>query len=231
MATDYNSTAWFYDTLSKLVFGQSIVKAQVALLQFIPANSKVLIVGGGTGWILEKIAKTHSGLEITYAEAAPNMVSLSRKRYSGNNTVIFINKEIEDIILPKRFDVVLTPFFFSNFNEAEVKRLFTHINSQLNPDGIWLNADFQIAGKWWHKAMLQTMYLFFSLFGAVNNSMFTEVTTEFEKAKYQLINAQTFYGDFITAKAWRKANKRLPLRGGREGLVYTHKYPAPADLV
>ncbi len=52
MAANYNNSAWFYDSLAGLVYGKALVKAQVYLLQYIPADSNILIVGGGTGWIL-----------------------------------------------------------------------------------------------------------------------------------------------------------------------------------
>jgi spermidine synthase len=69
MAANFNNSAWFYDGLSRLVYGNALVEAQVYLLQFIRPNSKILIAGGGTGWILEELAKLHpEGLKIAYVE-------------------------------------------------------------------------------------------------------------------------------------------------------------------
>ncbi|MBS1526144.1 MAG: methyltransferase domain-containing protein, partial [Bacteroidetes bacterium] len=111
MAANYNNSAWFYDRLSRLVYGKALIRSQVYLLPFIPAHSKVLIAGGGTGWILEEITKIHpSGLEITYVEIAANMMKLSRKRNAGDNQVTFINDAVENISLEHDYDVVITPF-------------------------------------------------------------------------------------------------------------------------
>ncbi|HVV54711.1 MAG TPA: class I SAM-dependent methyltransferase, partial [Mucilaginibacter sp.] len=157
MAANYNNSAWFYDRLSRMVYGKALIRAQVYLLKDIPAKSKVLIVGGGTGWILEEIAKVYqSGLTITYVEIAKNMMRLSRKRNAGNNEVVFINNAIEHVALQSDYDVTITPFLFDNFTEENLQIIFQYIHGCLKPGGLWLNADFQLTGKWWQKLLLKS---------------------------------------------------------------------------
>ena len=97
MKGNYYNVAPFYDLLSHLVFGNSISQALLFLVTAIPANSSVLIIGGGTGQILEEISKKYiSGLQITYVEISKKMISLSKKRSTGNNLVVFINQSILD---------------------------------------------------------------------------------------------------------------------------------------
>ena len=84
MSANYNNSAWFYDRLSRLVYGRALKNAQLFLLKFIPPDSKILIAGGGTGWILEEITRLHpEGLNITYVEIAPKMMALSKKEILG----------------------------------------------------------------------------------------------------------------------------------------------------
>lgn len=155
MAANYDNSAWFYDRLSRLVYGKALVKSQVYLLKHIPENSGILIAGGGTGWILEEIAKAHpSGLTITYAEISSNMMALSKKRKIGDNKVIFINEPVENIEEYRLYDIVFTPFLFDNFTEETLQNVFTHLHKRLKPDGIWLNTDFRLTGKWWQSFCL-----------------------------------------------------------------------------
>jgi len=204
MAANYNNSAWFYDRLSRLVYGGSLINAQIYLLQYIPANSNVLIVGGGTGWILEEIAKIHpSGLQITYAEVAPSMMALSQKRNTAGNEVTFINDAIENISLSGNFDVIITPFLFDNFTEQTLTIVFDHIHALIKPTGIWLNADFQLTGKWWQKVMLKSMLLFFKLLCSIEASKLPDIEKQFEKHGYKEIAQKTFYGDFIVSKVYR----------------------------
>src|ERR1700710_2430121 len=100
MQNNYDKLAWIYDPLSRLVYFKAQVNAQISLLPFIPADSKILIVGGGTGWILESIAKVHpTGLSITYVEISKKMVELAQKKNYKKNHVLFVHQAMEDYTL------------------------------------------------------------------------------------------------------------------------------------
>jgi ubiquinone/menaquinone biosynthesis C-methylase UbiE len=201
----YSNVAWFYDSLSQVVFGKALVKSQVYLLQFIPQNSNILIVGGGTGWILEDIAKIHpQGLTITYVEVATKMVELSRKRNTGNNQVTFVNDTAENIKDAYTFDVIITSFLFDNFLPATATRIYKHLHTLLKPGGIWLNTDFQLTGKWWQNVLLKSMLLFFKTLSGVESSALPNIDSEFAQHGYITIARKTFFGEFIMAKAWQK---------------------------
>jgi ubiquinone/menaquinone biosynthesis C-methylase UbiE len=205
MAANYNNSAWFYDTLARIVYGKALVNAQVYLLKHIPANSKVLIAGGGTGWILEELTRIHpSGLQITYVEIAPNMMAQSQKRNSGNNRVIFINEAIEKITLPAGFDAALTPFLLDNFTQENFNIIFKSINVLLKPNALWLNASFQLTGKWWQQVMLKTMFVFFKVICGIEASKLPKITDVFQENNYKLIDQESFFGEFIGASVYQK---------------------------
>ena len=207
MAANFNNSAWFYDRLSRLVFGRALVKAQVWLLQFIPKNSSVLIVGGGTGWILEELAKIHpKGLTITYVEVAAAMMAKSKKRNAGNNSVTYINNTIETLELPIPFDAVITPFLFDNFTEDTLTRAFIGIHKALEPEGLWLNTDFQLTGKWWQGVLLKSMFLFFRVVCSIEASTLPCIENHFRKNDYVTISEKAFYGNFILSKAFIKSS-------------------------
>jgi len=205
MAANYNNSAWFYDSLARLVYGKALVNAQVYLLRHIPSDSKVLIVGGGTGWILDELARIHSsGLQITYVEIAPNMMALSKKRNVGNNQVTFINDAIENIDLPADYDIALTPCLLDNFTEENLTKVFNSIAVLLKPDGLWLNASFQLTGKWWQQVLLKSMFIFFKLTCGIEASKLPGIDKCFEEEHFKLIEQQRFFGDFIGARVYKK---------------------------
>ncbi|HEY4322966.1 MAG TPA: class I SAM-dependent methyltransferase [Mucilaginibacter sp.] len=205
MAANYNNSAWFYDKLSLIVYGRAIINAQVYLLRFIKPNSHVLIVGGGTGWILEEMAKVYpSGLEITYVEASANMMARSKKRHTGLNKIIFVNDIIEDAPLSGSFDAVITAFLFDNFTEETLKKIFDDIHKYLKRGGLWLNADFQLTGKLWQTILLKSMHLFFKLLCNIEASKLPDIENQFKRHGYESVAQQTFFSDFIISKAYRK---------------------------
>jgi len=206
MASNYDNAAWFYDGLSRLVYGKALIKAQVYLLQYIQPNDNILIVGGGTGWILEEIAHIYpEGLTITYAEVSAKMTALSKKRNCGSNHVTFINNAIENVALSANFDVVITPFLFDNFTEQTLQKVFSHLNVLLKPTGLWLNTDFQLTGKWWQRLYLKSMLLFFRILCAIESKNIIPIDTYFVKAGYNAISSKTFFSEFIISKAYKKS--------------------------
>lgn len=205
MPSNYDNSAWFYDRLSRLVYGKALINAQVYLLPYVPANSNVLIVGGGTGWILEELAKIHpTGLKITYVEISSKMMALSQKRNCGGNPVTFITQPVEEVVFAEKFDVIITPFLFDNFKEETLQTVFNHLHNRLKTGGLWLNTDFQLTGKWWHKVLLKSMLLFFRALCNIEASTLPDIQNQFKKNSYYVIAESNFFADFINSTVYRR---------------------------
>ncbi|WP_342645796.1 class I SAM-dependent methyltransferase [Mucilaginibacter sp. CSA2-8R] len=206
MSANYDNASWFYERLSKLVFGNAQVNAQEYFLKLIPTGSSILIIGGGTGQILESIAKLYpSELHITYVEISANMMALSRKRNTAENDVVYITQDIGSLSLTQKFDVIITAFLFDNFSTQELHKIFPRIHQCLKPEGLWLNTDFQLTGPIWQKAMLKTMYYFFRVLNAVKVTQLPDTTKTFINYRYELLGQKPFYRNFITANAYKKS--------------------------
>lgn len=208
MRNNYDKLAWIYDPLSRLVFFKSQVNAQISLLPFINANSKILIAGGGTGWILESIGNIHtSGLSITYVELSKKMMTLSQKRNYKNNQVLFVQQAMEDYILTDMYDVIITAFFFDNFKETKAKSIFYQLNNNLNKNGIWLYSDFFLNKKFekkWQIFILKTMYFFFKIVTRIEAEELVPMEPVFEKTGYKNIFETYRYGKFIKSIVFNK---------------------------
>jgi ubiquinone/menaquinone biosynthesis C-methylase UbiE len=205
MPANYDNSAWFYDHLSKLVYGKALIRSQVYLLKHIPKNSTILIAGGGTGWILEEIAKIHSsGLTITYAEISSKMIALSINRNAGNNKVIYINEPVENLPGETQYDVVITPFLFDNFTEATLQKVFAYVHGRLKPTGRWLNTDFKPTGKWWQKFLLKSMLLFFRVVCRIEARELPDIDGIFDLHQYHVVDQKAFFGEFILSTVYQK---------------------------
>lgn len=205
MPANYDNAAWFYDRLSRLIYGSNLLKAQRFLLKYIPNSSRILIAGGGTGSILDEITCLYpSGLHITYVETSAKMIALSRKRNLGLNKIEFIAIPAENFIAQQPFDVVITPFLFDNFTEAGFQQLFIHLQGQLKSGGLWLNADFQLTGKWWQSVLLGIMYRFFHLLDCVNVSRLPAIDAQFFNNHYSILDQKTFSREFVKSTVYCK---------------------------
>ena len=203
---NYDRVAGIYDRLSRLVFGDAIYQAQLFLLEAIPAGAQVLVVGGGTGWILEEMAHRHSsGLQICYVELSEQMMSRSKTRNTGSNKVTFVKGAIQDIVLQQNFNVVITPFLLDNFSAQTHQQVFKIIDDKLKAGGLWLFADFQPPRKQLrHQLLLKIMYLFFGLFCRLEASRLPDSAAHFKIYNYVARTEKTFYAGFIRSVVYQK---------------------------
>ena len=208
MPNNYDAAAWFYDCLAQLVFGKALINAQTFLIKNIKPETSVLIVGGGTGWILEEIAHLHSSaLNITYVEISARMISLSKNRNYLQNNVCFIHAAIEDCEIKKQYDTILTPFLFDNFSEERIQSVFNQLNQSLKPGGLWLLCDFQVQNnqkRIWQNILLQTMYWFFGWLCSVETSKLIKMDSYFTRNNYKLLQEKTFYRGFVISQVYQK---------------------------
>ena len=208
MPNNYDAAAWFYDALAGLIYGRAIKDSQIFLLQYLKPGMRILIVGGGTGWILEEIAKKiPASLNITYVEISGKMLFRSKRKDTGKNSIIFVHQPIEELVFTDEFDLIFTPFLFDNFSVQRIKAVFALLDKSLKINGIWLNNDFQIqTGKKsiWQKTLLQTMYLFFGWLCAVETRKLISMLPFFIEKGYRQTAEKTFYNGFILAQAFCK---------------------------
>jgi SAM-dependent methyltransferase len=202
---NYDTIAWFYDRLSRLIYGKSLIKAQQYLVRFIPAGARVLVAGGGTGWVLEEIQNIHpSGLTITYVDASAKMIARAEKRNIGANEVAFITGPVEQVVLHGKYDVVLTPFLFDNFSEESLQNIFARIHARLSPSSLWLYCDFRDTGVLWQKMVLKIMYLFFRLTCSIEATHLPDAKACFHSHNYKAIAQQTFISGFIESEVYKR---------------------------
>jgi len=205
MPVNYDPAVWFYDPLSRFIFGRALINAQLYFLKYIKINSNIIIVGGGTGWILEEISsKIPTGLKITYVETSEKMIIRSKKRFIANNEVVFINQPIEVINGLSPFDIVITPFLFDNFKDEIADKLFYHLHKLQKPGGLWLFSDFQPGKSLWQKLLLKSMLLFFGRFCGVEATKLPEMSQKFTSNSYLVIDQQNFYRNFIISIIYSK---------------------------
>lgn len=204
---NYDAIARYYDVLAMLVFGYSLRRAQTDQLHYLKDNDTLLIAGGGTGWILEKIQQSgRKNLRVFFVDASAQMIRLAQKRKTPALSVRFLQTKAENIADLPACDLIMTPFLFDNFEPEQAAKLFNHLHPFLRTGGVWLHADFHLstASPWWQKKLLAVMYYFFRATAAVSTRTLTDMTPHFERYAYRCANHKNYYKNFIQAFAWIK---------------------------
>lgn len=208
MKNNYDRVAWFYDFLGSVVFQGALMRSQQSLVGFIQAPARVLIVGGGTGRILEEIAKLHAGgLTITYVEISEKMLAKAQKQNYGQNQVSFLLMPVDYFNTEAQFDVILTPFLFDNFSQERAQKIFRILDKVLISKGIWLFADFRTEENKvtnWRKWLLKTMYAFFNIFLQIEAESLPDTAILFKRTGYRQIFQKFHFNRFIHSLVFQK---------------------------
>jgi tRNA (cmo5U34)-methyltransferase len=193
----FDSIAKIYDRLARIVFGRSIKKAQLHFINQIPVDADILILGGGTGWILNEILKINPHTRIWYVEASAEMISLSRKSVKGHGNIYFVHGTEDDIPSAQNFDVVVTNFYLDLFTNKKLHEVVGKILLRLKKDFKWIATDFVDEGKWWQRIMLKLMYCFFAITAKIDSKQLPDWIRILQKNGLHLISSKSFYAGFI----------------------------------
>jgi hypothetical protein len=142
MLNAYNLIAPFYDRLVRIFYGNSLLKVQQILIKSLPAEGSLLILGGGTGQILEKLYENSPKLYITYLEASSAMIDFAKSNSPIGQHITYIHSD-QLVIEAVKIDYIFAAFFWDTFRSREIVYHIEKLNQHYN-NPLWLIADFQI---------------------------------------------------------------------------------------
>jgi tRNA (cmo5U34)-methyltransferase len=199
----FNQIAPFYDALAKIVYGKSVIHAQLHFLNSIEDGSRVLILGGGTGWILKELLSLRPGCEVYYVEASDKMISLSKAKIQSHHRVHFIHGTEESIPTPLQVDVVITNFYLDVFSIQQLQVVASKINDSVRARGGWIVTDFA-SDKWWHILLLKVMYRFFKTFCKIEASRLPDCAAVIKGLEFAEVDSKEFYNGFIKTTFYKR---------------------------
>ena len=117
-AADFGPVAGFYDALAGLAFGGALRRAQRAtLMAGLPPGPapRVLVLGGGAGWVLTEIWRQRPQAQVLYIETSAAMLARTRARLQQHpappGATVELRQGSEAALQPgEQFDVVVTFF-------------------------------------------------------------------------------------------------------------------------
>ncbi|GAB3193762.1 ubiquinone/menaquinone biosynthesis C-methylase UbiE [Pontibacter aydingkolensis] len=206
----FDKVAPFYDALARLIYGDALQKAQLYLLPFIPDKSRVLVIGGGSGWLLKQLILTGKQLDILYVDASPRMLNKAEAKYKSlvqpHSCQVIFRLGTEAALAPhEQFNVIITPFLLDLYPPQRLRRLMQKLSGSLTAGGLWLFADFcpvQYPMPWWQKTLVWGMYTFFGAVSGVQAKKLPEYDFHFDSLGLQKIASESFYSEFVQGKVF-----------------------------
>lgn len=208
----FHRVASFYDRLARLVYGDALEQAQRSLLPYLPPQGRVLVIGGGSGWILEQILLTEKKLDILYIDAAPAMLQRAEQVYARfrkpHHGSVSFRLGTEQTLQPnERFEVVITPFLLDLFPPRRLQQLMGTLAATLTPNGQWLFADFwpvQQPPPFWQRLLIGGMYAFFGILSGVKAKQLPNYAAHFKSLGFQDKHSKSFYSGMVQAKVFHR---------------------------
>ena len=204
----FDLVAPIYDTLSRLVFGRSLQRAQTLFLPEIGPDSTILIVGGGTGFLLPDVLTRSKPKRILFVESSRQMLLRARRRVESHplaGRVDFRLGTEADIRPGETFTVVMLPFVLDLSPDTILKTAFLPpLLRATAPGGLWLITDFVNSPGRLHRLILRMMYLFFRLVSGIRATRLPDTHRLLAEAGLTLLNRQLTAGGQVEASCWQR---------------------------
>jgi len=200
MKNDFNLIAPVYDTLSKLVFGKRLDQAQKTFIPIIESNSRVLIVGGGTGNIL-KWLPTNFNLQIDYVELSEKMLGKAKARTSVGNTIEFYAKDALEV--NGGYDIVIANFFLDCFAYERLSEVLQKLKGRLNENGKLIVTDFYPSDNRHQKLLLKIMHTFFRIASRLEASELSDIHGTIKQLGFEVAELKFLNGGSLFSAVYR----------------------------
>lgn len=155
---NFDRVAPVYDRIASIVFGRKWQEVQLAPTKMLHSQSEILIVGGGTGRLLEGIPEDKN---VTFVELSSQMIS-GAKRREIKPTVEFVNANYLQWRTHQQYDAIVFPFFLDCFSSSDLGLIIEKAKSELAINGTLYVLDF-VHGKWYQNFLVKVMHWFFKL--------------------------------------------------------------------
>lgn len=198
---NFNFIAPYYDRIARIVFGQSIVESQINHFGLIRPGAKVLVIGGGTGWILKHLPADCE--KVVFVEPSREMIGRAA-RESVRFPLYLLKDYYENITINEKYDAIIANYFFDMFSKNDLDQIADKMKRSLSESGLLFATDFTNMVGFWHRSMLIIMYTFFWMVAGIPNRKLCNWQQILMSNGLRIVHSSRFYGGFIISTVYRK---------------------------
>ena len=193
----FDKVAGAYDWLSRQVFGDAILASQLVFCVLLEKEHDVLILGGGTGKLLETIPSVRS---IDYVEKSRKMLQLAYPRTIANN-ISYYQEDFLTWRTDKKYDAILCPFFLDCFDTTHLYKVIRKVKTHMKAEGLLLVADFE--QKHTPKTLSILMHWFFRITANLESRKLKDIHNALTSEGMMAINEKFFRQNMIFSRVYR----------------------------
>lgn len=213
----YSSIARFYKLIESVTIGGSLLDARLAHLQRLtkgPAIQHALLVGEGNGSFLLPFVQQFPNTLITVLDESVAMLRVARNRLeaAGIDTAHITFQQADmttEKLAENRYDLIVTLFFFDNFDAATVRQLVPILERASTPSAQWLLSDFQIPASGWRRLRariwLTILYAFFRCVAKIPARTVPPAEAILAASTFKQVARQTYSAEMLYSTLYERA--------------------------
>jgi ubiquinone/menaquinone biosynthesis C-methylase UbiE len=206
LPANFNRIAPFYDTLAFLVFGRRLMEAKKAFFPLIPDQARILLLGGGTGNILNDLLNSKPAVTIDYVEPSQHMLDIAAKHLLSEfrARMNFICGDEHQVPQNANYDVCTSFFVLDCFTQSHARDFAQIVTSTLKPDGLWLFADFFPARNAFQQVLTVAMYGFFAMVSSLEARVIPDYAGVFDDCGFTAVHEMELMNGFIRSMVLKR---------------------------
>jgi tRNA (cmo5U34)-methyltransferase len=148
LTEQFNSIAKQYDEQRKYLIPclNDFYKSCLPIIDRLPANSKVLDLGAGTGLFSQYIYLHQNDFQFTLTDISMDMLSVAKQRFAGLDNFEFDTYDFTAGPISQKYDLIISALAIHHLEDREKETLYQYAYDALNKGGIFINAD-QVQGR------------------------------------------------------------------------------------
>ncbi len=198
MKNSFDRVAGYYDLLAKLVFGKTWDKIQKSPLPFLQNKKSILIVGGGTGLILESLEENQ---KVVFVELSKKMLDLAKQRKTSA-AVDFVQQDYLTWQSDQKFDAILFPFFLDAFSESSLNSILQKCQAELSSRGELIVVDFERAAPL-QNFVTKIMLMFFRITTKLESRQLLDFKKIIANVGFKMIEEKAFLKGWVYLRVFR----------------------------
>ena len=198
MKNSFDRVAGYYDRLARLVFGKIWDKIQKSPLPFLQNKKSILIVGGGTGLILESLEESQ---EVVFVELSKKMLDLAKQRKTSA-AVDFVQQNYLTWQSDQKLDAILFPFFLDAFSESSLNSILQKCQAELSSRGELIVVDFERAAPL-QNFVTKIMLLFFRIATKLESRQLLDFKKIIASVGFEMIEEKAFLKGWVYLRVFR----------------------------
>ncbi len=218
ISNGFDRIAFIYDTLTSITSFNQINKSQLAFISHLSIQSTCLILGGGTGYFLQKLLEENENICVTYVDASEKMIQLAQKRIAKNipnalHRVTFICEGIENFEFGK-YDIIVCNYFLDLFEDIYVNFILDKLYRSINNQGLLYITDFtkpntKEALGWILNIGIKGLYLLFKWTTSLSTKNISNIHEIVLENHFNRIQMKKFFNGILCCNVYEKITNRI----------------------